>query len=59
MTERILAYHVALRSALEQLSFLRLEGEQEGERAMLLSHIQHVTTQPTHTVSQLTLTLLL
>lgn len=45
MTERVLEYHVALRSALEQLSFLRLEGEQ----LMLLSHIQYVTTVYTHT----------
>ena len=55
MNERILEYHVALRSALEQLSFLRLEGE----RDRLLSHIQYVTTQSIHTVSQLTQTLLL
>lgn len=29
MTERILGYHIALRSALEQLSLLRVEGEQD------------------------------
>lgn len=43
MTERILEYHVALRSALEQLNFLRLEGEQDTLLSPIYNHTQSVS----------------